>query len=400
MDRGDQYVLFIARERLLQLSEPLLLTGRTGGDNVLSTQVDNLLKSNGEEIGGVGMKLFNSIGKSLSSHDYVFWCGDFNYRIDLDIDVVKQLVAEENWEMLLNYDQLTVQKKEDHAFSKYLEGPINFAPTYKYDINSDDYDTSEKSRIPAWTDRVLFRKRHPTTAEEKESGELNYGEILFYGRAELKTSDHRPVLGEFKIDILKVDTEKRNQVFRSVIEKIGPLDATVIIQEQSELSGLGETSIFDEAYVQEILGKLNNEIGEIVLARFGEDNMRVTFKDGGLAMKIANIGYIDVMEKRFKVTLKTPTWTDLVEEEVQYGVSNTVSLLEGVKQLDIDDLNEYDLSKVSRPSSPTDSEGSLSIGNSVAPARPPPPAASKTTNGETVSAAKAVQVDFFSFSFI
>lgn len=335
----------------------------------------------------IGKRMFSSIGKSLSTHDYVFWCGDFNYRIDLDIDVVKQLVTEENWDMLLNYDQLTLQKKEGHAFSKYIEGTINFAPTYKYDINSDDYDTSEKSRIPAWTDRVLFRKRHPTTAEEKESGELNYGEILFYGRAELKTSDHRPVLGEYKIDILQVDAEKRNQVFRNVIEKIGPLDATVIIQDQDDLGGLGETSILE--YVQEILGKVNNEFGEVVLARFSpnQDNMLVTFKDGALALKLASIGYIDVMEKRFKVTLKTPTWTDLVEEEVNYGVGNTVPLIEGCKQVDIDNLNEYDLAKLSRPNSPTDSEASLSIGSS-APARPPPPAISKIaqmSNGDSVS---------------
>ena len=26
---------------------------------------------------------------------------------------------------------------------------------------SDDYDTSEKMRIPAWTDRVLWRRRKP-----------------------------------------------------------------------------------------------------------------------------------------------------------------------------------------------------------------------------------------------
>lgn len=33
----------------------------------------------------------------------------------------------------------------------YEEGPILFRPTYRYNLNSDEYDTSEKMRIPAWT---------------------------------------------------------------------------------------------------------------------------------------------------------------------------------------------------------------------------------------------------------
>lgn len=45
------------------------------------------------------------------------------------------------------------------VFKDFIEAPINFAPTYKYDIFSDDYDTSEKNRIPSWTDRVLYRKK-------------------------------------------------------------------------------------------------------------------------------------------------------------------------------------------------------------------------------------------------
>lgn len=42
------------------------------------------------------------------SHDYVFWCGDFNYRINMAREDVKALVANEDWETLLSADQLKV----------------------------------------------------------------------------------------------------------------------------------------------------------------------------------------------------------------------------------------------------------------------------------------------------
>jgi hypothetical protein len=37
------------------------------------------------------------------------------------------------------------------AFAGYSEGPLLFRPTYRYDFGTDNYDTSEKMRIPAWT---------------------------------------------------------------------------------------------------------------------------------------------------------------------------------------------------------------------------------------------------------
>jgi hypothetical protein len=52
-----------------------------------------------------------------------------------------------------------VQQDQGNVFKNFFEGDINFAPTYKYDLFSDDYDTSEKCRAPAWTDRVLWKRR-------------------------------------------------------------------------------------------------------------------------------------------------------------------------------------------------------------------------------------------------
>lgn len=46
----------------------------------------------------------------LSSHEYVFWCGDLNYRIDLTIDKVKEAIAAQNWPLLQKHDQLLKSK--------------------------------------------------------------------------------------------------------------------------------------------------------------------------------------------------------------------------------------------------------------------------------------------------
>ena len=46
------------------------------------------------------------------SHDYVFWCGDFNYRINMAREDVKALVAAKEWKTLLEADQLKVSEAE------------------------------------------------------------------------------------------------------------------------------------------------------------------------------------------------------------------------------------------------------------------------------------------------
>ncbi len=98
-------------------------------------------------------------GKTIGSHDHVFWLGDFNYRIDASNDVVRPMAARGELEGLSARDQLRRSREANEVFPGYEEGAITFAPTYKYDNGSDQYDSSEKQRIPAWTDRILFEVR-------------------------------------------------------------------------------------------------------------------------------------------------------------------------------------------------------------------------------------------------
>ena len=65
------------------------------------------------------------------SHDYVFWCGDFNYRINMARAEVKELVAKQDWAELLAADQLRCEHGAGNVFQGFTEGPITFAPTYK-----------------------------------------------------------------------------------------------------------------------------------------------------------------------------------------------------------------------------------------------------------------------------
>nr|CAB3266760.1 synaptojanin-1-like [Phallusia mammillata] len=169
-------------------------------------------------------------GRKIFSHDYVFWCGDFNYRIDLSGDEVKQLVKEKNWEKLKEFDQLLVHKRMGNIFKGFMEGDMNFAPTYKYDPFSDDYDTSEKCRTPAWTDRILW-KRQPWAKIlcQMEDSTFDAGKLQRYGRTELKTSDHRPVVADIDVKVVSVNEERRSMKLDEIRHSIEAINVAVFV---------------------------------------------------------------------------------------------------------------------------------------------------------------------------
>ena len=71
---------------------------------------------------------------------------------------------------LLPHDQLHQQMRKRIAFQDgWREGPIDFLPTYKYDVGSVAmFDSSEKKRGPSWCDRILFRTRRDKTEYDQK----------------------------------------------------------------------------------------------------------------------------------------------------------------------------------------------------------------------------------------
>ncbi|XP_036203342.1 synaptojanin-1 isoform X1 [Myotis myotis] len=285
------------------------------------------VKERNEDFAEIVRKLSFPMGRMLFSHDYVFWCGDFNYRIDLPNEEVKELIRQQNWDALIAGDQLISQKNAGQIFRGFLEGKVTFAPTYKYDLFSEDYDTSEKCRTPAWTDRVLWRRRKwpfDRSAEDldllnasfQDGSKILYtwtpGTLLHYGRAELKTSDHRPVVALIDIDIFEVEAEERQSVYREVLAEQGPPDATVLVSVRSEGP---ESSFFDDTLIDELLQQFAN-FGEVVLIRFVDDKMWVTFLEGSSALSVLSLSGKELLGRTITITLKSPDWIKNLEEEI------------------------------------------------------------------------------------
>lgn len=116
--------------------------------------------------------------------EFVVWVGDFNYRIDLPYaNTLEEIGAALNsggsYKELLKHDQCRVEMLKGVVFHGLREAQIDFQPTYKFNKNASDrlaYDSSEKQRVPAWTDRIFFRGSKPfqgLSDEKEESASHN-----------------------------------------------------------------------------------------------------------------------------------------------------------------------------------------------------------------------------------
>jgi hypothetical protein len=197
-------------------------------------------------------ELINLISRASVDADFVVLGGDLNYRLETGYERALQLIQEGNIGGLLQTDQLIAIRSRDSRLKDLTEAEITFPPTYKFDPDSDRYDTSPKLRTPSYTDRVLIRTLPPRLAVGKAENcifetdlirliapdspgfctvprlSLDMAPPTFpvppvfekYESLSTKFSDHRPVHCQFVLEVPIEVPEKRKEFEALRLQKL------------------------------------------------------------------------------------------------------------------------------------------------------------------------------------
>eukprot|EP00981_Chlorochromonas_danica_P009827 scaffold2831_cov249-Ochromonas_danica.AAC.28 len=150
---------------------------------------------------------------SIPQHEYIFWFGDLNYRIATEVEDedVFSAVQTGDWPGLRAKDQLNIERELGNVFLRYEEGIINFAPTYKYQPGTDNYERrpEKKLRAPAWCDRILWCNNSKI---KEDVALLQYSSVV-----EPNVSDHKPVVAWFECNLKCFVPDRVRDVYQELL---------------------------------------------------------------------------------------------------------------------------------------------------------------------------------------
>ncbi|XP_066555310.1 phosphatidylinositol 3,4,5-trisphosphate 5-phosphatase 2A isoform X2 [Amia ocellicauda] len=158
------------------------------------------------------LRLLSLGDKQLSSFDislrftHLFWFGDLNYRLDMDIQEILNYINRKEFDPLLKVDQLNLEREKNKVFLRFAEEEISYPPTYRYERGSRDTyvwqkqkATGMRTNVPSWCDRILW-KSYPETHIVCNS----------YGCTDdIVTSDHSPVFATFEVGVTSQFVSKK-----------------------------------------------------------------------------------------------------------------------------------------------------------------------------------------------
>ncbi|KTG36160.1 hypothetical protein cypCar_00016962 [Cyprinus carpio] len=117
--------------------------------------------------------------------------------------------------------ELNMVKKSESVVEGFMEGPLNFPPTYKFDVGTHTYDTSAKKRKPTWTDHILWVSEG--RAPPYRPITLHYSSHMGF-----TLSDHKPVSALFclhfpfkvNVPLVTLEVEKEWTKFSDATAKL------------------------------------------------------------------------------------------------------------------------------------------------------------------------------------
>ena len=217
-----------------------------------------------------------------NSYDYLIFSGDLNYRCTLNYDETLNYIQGNNISKLLEFDQLLITKSKDKIINKLKEPIINFLPTYKFDKDSNIYDSSPKHRVPSWTDRILIKrgkKRLSVGLLENPVFDLNTNlkfnfpkipNCLSYKSGKCQFSDHRSVTGSFIFQIPILNLEKVNNLYDKILhfyDQIHEESKPCLISNKIKLNLIKEDSFLLKNTTKSLVKWYINDINGLKFSR-------------------------------------------------------------------------------------------------------------------------------------
>lgn len=160
---------------------------------------------------------------SVFESDALFWLGDLNYRIDIPDIPLRRILRDQEWdnvqkfETLKRFDQLQKAMEQKKAFVGFKESNITHLPTYRFSpglgMDALGYDLKRK---PAWTDRILYI---PSPA-------CRITQLSYRGVPQVTMSDHRPVVGDFALEVDTIGQTVYNQALRRLYREVDHLEVS------------------------------------------------------------------------------------------------------------------------------------------------------------------------------
>lgn len=194
------------------------------------------------------MKIFPPI--HLRDQDVVIIAGDLNYRLNLTYDQSLRLTKLQRYSELLQHDQLIAEMKNRHTpWWGFNDLTPSFPPTYRFDIGTNTYDTSEKHRIPGYTDRVCVYVKDSSLVSQVCVDSMH---VLM----NVKSSDHKPLVTTMRIPVRQEIVAKREELEARLNDQYNTLNASLIYRTETKVSAneisFGNLQIYRDSPLQTV----------------------------------------------------------------------------------------------------------------------------------------------------